>query len=182
MFENMIIPALGDGNSNSEIIPLFSIDDKNENEADRKKSVPKNLPVLALKNTVLFPDVVIPITVGRSRSVLAVKEASDSHKYIAVFSQKDTENESPKEEDLYKIGTIARIVKVLKMPDGTTTAVLQGKYRAELKKLKTTDPFMEAEVMQAPISLSKSIELKATMRSIKAVSYTHLTLPTICSV
>ena len=167
MFKNLIIPALGDGSSNSEIIPLFSIDDKNENEADRKKSVPHDIPVLALKNTVLFPDVVIPITVGRSRSVLAVKEASDAHKYIAVFSQKDIENESPQEEDLYKIGTIARIVKVLKMPDGTTTAVLQGKYRAELTKLNKTDPYMEAEVTQAPIELSESIELKATMSSIK---------------
>ncbi len=167
MFKNLVIPAFGDSDSGSDIIPIISIDDNNENGKEGKVAIPNNLPVLALKNTVLFPDVVIPITVGRSKSVLAVNESSNSHKYIAVFSQKDIENESPSEDDLYRIGTIARIIKVLKMPDGTTTAVLQGKYRAKLIKLNKVDPFLEAEVIQAPVVTSESLELKATLSSIK---------------
>lgn len=167
MFRNLIIPAFSDGDSNQDIIPIFNIEEDEKNSNGKKAEVPSNLPILALKNTVLFPDVVIPITVGRSKSVQAVTEASDSHKYIAVFSQKDINKESPKEEDLYKIGTIARIVKVLKMPDGTTTAVLQGKYRAELVKLNKVDPYLEAEVAVSPLKKSDSIELKATLSSIK---------------
>jgi ATP-dependent Lon protease len=167
MFRNLIIPVHSDGDANQEIIPIFNIEEDEKNSNGKQAEVPSNLPILALKNTVLFPDVVIPITVGRSKSVQAVTEASDSHKYIAVFSQKDIDKESPKEEDLYKIGTIARIVKVLKMPDGTTTAVLQGKYRAELIKLNKVDPYLEAEVAVSPVKKSDSIELKATLSSIK---------------
>ena len=167
MFRNLIIPVHSDGDANQEIIPIFNIEEDEKNSNGKQAEVPGNLPILALKNTVLFPDIVIPITVGRSKSVQAVTEASDSHKYIAVFSQKDINKESPKEEDLYKIGTIARIVKVLKMPDGTTTAVLQGKYRAELIKLNKVDPYLEAEVTVSPVKKSDSIELKATLSSIK---------------
>ena len=167
MFKNLIAPTFGNGNSNPEVIPIFSVDDENENGKADRKSIPKDLPILALKNTVLFPDVVIPITVGRSRSVQAVNESSNNHKYIAVFTQKDTKTESPAEDDLYKIGTIARIIKVLKMPDGTTTAVLQGKYRAELSKLNQVDPFLLGEVKQAPVEQSESLELKATLSTIK---------------
>jgi len=165
MFRNLINPISLDGGSNPEIIPIFSIEE-DDNDKD-KKAVPGELPILALKNTVLFPDIVIPITVGRSRSVLAVNESFDTHKYIAVFTQKDINDESPQEDGLYKVGTIAKIVKVLKMPDGTTTAILQGKKRATLTTLLQTEPYLKGNVEQTPLVESSSVELKARLSSIK---------------
>lgn len=165
MFRNLINPNSLDGGSNPEIIPIFSIEE-DDNDKD-KKAVPGELPILALKNTVLFPDIVIPITVGRSRSVLAVNESFDTHKYIAVFTQKDINDESPQEDGLYKVGTIAKIVKVLKMPDGTTTAILQGKKRATLTTLLQTEPYLKGNVEQTPLIESSSVELKARLSSIK---------------
>lgn len=129
----------------SEFMPLFSIDEEDESNID--EDFPEQLPVLALKNTVLFPGIVIPITVGRNKSIKAIQKAFQDQKIIAVLSQKDSRIESPKSTDLYSVGTIARIVKLLKMPDGTTTAILQGRRRFRLVEMTQEQPYMTAKVV-----------------------------------
>lgn len=153
----------------NEIIPIFSVSE-DEDDQKMKEDIPSALPALALKNTVLFPGIVIPITVGRSRSVKAVKAAFDSDKLIAVFSQMEMNTEDPTEMDLYKIGVVARIIKILKMPDGSTTAILQGRQRCELIRLSSEDPYLEAEISQLPMNENNSIEFKAKISSIKDMS------------
>ncbi len=128
----------------SEFMPLFSIDE--EDESNIQEDFPEELPVLALKNTVLFPGIVIPITVGRNKSIKAIQKAFQDQKIIAVLSQKDSRIESPKSTDLFTVGTIARIVKLLKMPDGTTTAILQGRRRFRLVEMTQEQPYMTARV------------------------------------
>ncbi|NCQ55551.1 LON peptidase substrate-binding domain-containing protein, partial [Candidatus Parcubacteria bacterium] len=113
-----------------EFMPLITIEE--EDETSIKDPYPHVLPVLALKNTVLFPGVVIPITVGRDKSIRAVHKAYDNHRIVAVLSQKDSKVENPGSADLYQIGTLARIIKLIRMPDGTTTAILQGRKRFRL--------------------------------------------------
>ncbi len=153
----------------NEIIPIFSVSE-DEDDQKMKEDIPSTLPVLALKNTVLFPGIVIPITVGRARSVKAVKAAFDSDKLIAVFSQKEMNTEDPTEMDLFKIGVVARIIKILKMPDGSTTAILQGRQRCELIRLSSEDPYLEAEISQLPMNENNSIEFKAKISSVKDMS------------
>ncbi|NNL91279.1 MAG: AAA family ATPase, partial [Saprospiraceae bacterium] len=166
MFKNLVIPNFLDDANETEIIPIFSVSD-DENDQNIKDDIPSELPILALKNTVLFPGVVIPITVGRSRSVKAVNQAFESDKLIAVFSQKDITIEDPTESDLYNIGAVARIIKILKMPDGSTTAILQGRQRCELINLLTIDPYLKGNISQLPMNKNKSLEFKATISSIK---------------
>lgn len=124
----------------SEFMPLFSVEE--EDESKIHEDYPEVLPVLALKNTVLYPGIVIPITVGRNKSIKAIQSAFDGPRIIAVVSQRDSRIESPKPSDLYTTGTIARIIKLLKMPDGTTTAILQGRRRFQLKEVVKDQPFM----------------------------------------
>src|SRR5690349_23799193 len=107
------------------IIPLNESEGENGLEID----VPSELPLLPLKNTVLFPGVVLPITVGRDKSIKAVTEAYKKDKLIGVLSQKDSNVEDPSPEDMCLIGTVAKIVKLIKMPDGGTTIIIQGKKR-----------------------------------------------------
>ncbi len=140
MFEDILqlLPLTDD----SEYAPFMTLED--EDDTQQHEDYPAALPVLALKNTVLYPGVVIPITIGRDKSIQAIKKSYSSHKYIAVLSQLDMKNEEPNIDDLYKTGTVARIVKMLKMPDGTTTAILQGKARCELIALMQEEPHIEA--------------------------------------
>ena len=168
MFKDFELSDMFAANEN-EIIPIFSVTE-DEDDQKIKEDIPSEMPALALKNTVLFPGVVIPITVGRSRSVKAVKAAFDSDKLIAVFSQKDIKTEDPKEIDLYRMGSVARIIKILKMPDGSTTAILQGRQRCELVQLTTEDPFLTAEITQIPMNQNDSIEFKAKISTIKDMS------------
>lgn len=151
-------------NEDGEFSPMISLDDEKESKED----LPENLPILALKNTVLFPGVVIPITIGRDKSIKAVKKAFKTHKLIGVSSQKDTKNESPEVDDLYKIGCVARIVKMLKMPDGSTTAILHGKERYETVQYIKEDPYLEAEIKVVPDEKTyDQLEFSAVMASIK---------------
>ena len=165
IFKNLVIPAFFDDASENDMIPIFSVEDQSDDK--KKLEIPNTLPVLALKNTILFPGVVIPITVGRNKSVEAVNQAFASHKLIAVFSQKDPKTESPSENDLYKIGTVAKIVKILKMPDGSTTAILQGRQKTELLRLVSEDPYLEGELKNSELKLNNTVEFKATISSIK---------------
>jgi len=122
-----------------EAFPMFSINDDDSDMADDKYA--DELPLLALKNTVLFPGLVIPITVGRSKSKKALKAAEKSDKMLAVVSQKDTDVEDPELTDLYRVGTVAKIIKVLKMPDGSITAILQGRQPFNLDAIVRDEPY-----------------------------------------
>jgi len=129
--------------SNHEYIPLISAEDE-DNMA--KEETPEVLPILPLRNTVLFPGVVIPITVGRDRSIRLIQDANAGTKTIGVVAQKNAEIEDPTFEDLHAIGTQATIMRMLRMPDGSTTVILQGRKRFEIKGLVNTDPYFQAQV------------------------------------
>jgi len=127
-----------------DFLPLISVEEEDDTQND--EVFPEVLPVLALKNTVLFPGIVIPITVGRDKSIRAINYAYENGKTIAVLSQRDTSVEEPEASDLYRIGTIAKILKLLKMPDGTITAIIQGRRRFSMVEFTSEDPFMEARI------------------------------------
>ena len=133
----------------------------------RDRKYPEILPVLALKNTVLFPGIVIPITVGRERSIKAINKAYNDNKIIAVISQREDDIEDPAFEDLYNVGTIARIVKILRMPDGTITAILQGRKRGRLMEMLSDTPYMQAIIEPLDyIMPTNSLEFEAMISSI----------------
>ncbi len=123
------------------IIPL-SEDDANADTSD----IPNELPILPLRNTVLFPGVVIPITVGRDKSIKAVTEAYKTDKLVGVVAQKDSSIEEPSPSDLEAIGTVAKIVKLIKMPDGGTTIIIQGKKRFRIEQVTAEDPYFKANI------------------------------------
>ncbi len=149
-------------------IPLPTADEEKEmSMAD----VPETLPVLALRNTVLFPGVVLPITVGRDASLKLVKDAFDSDRLIGVVAQKSSDVENPDSSDLYDVGTVATILKLIKMPDGSKSIVIQGKRRFQVDKYVQTEPYFEAKV--TPIDEETSaddVELHARIRSIKELA------------
>jgi len=125
------------------IIPLNESDNEGLNEIE----IPKELPVLPLRNTVLFPGVVLPITVGRDKSIKAVNDAYKADKLIGVLAQKDSSIEDPSVSDLEDVGTVARIIKLIKMPDGGTTVILQGKRRFKVGAITAEDPYFKAQVV-----------------------------------
>jgi len=126
-----------------EFIPILT------NEEEKKlneEAIPAEIPILPLRNTVLFPGVVIPITVGRDKSIKLIKDAYQSDKTIGVVAQKNDSTEDPSFEDIHNIGTIAYILKTIKMPDGSTTAIIQGKRRFEIAELTQKEPYLKAKV------------------------------------
>jgi ATP-dependent Lon protease len=129
----------------TDFMPIIPINE-NESELDRNLVVPDTLPVLPLRNTVLFPGVVLPITVGRDKSIKAVNDAYKTDKLVGVVAQKDPNIEEPEPADLCQIGTVAKIVKLIKMPDGGTTIIIQGKKRFELLELLSDDPYFKASI------------------------------------
>jgi ATP-dependent Lon protease len=167
MFQKTIF-SLDNIHEEGETIPLFSI---NDDELQFDDLYNKTMPVLALKNTVLFPGVVIPITVGRDKSINALQKADKSDKYIAVLTQKDINNENPGPEDLHPTGTIAKIMKILKMPDGNTTAILQGRKRFQSGAFIVSDKLMEVEVNLIEDKIpGKNIKFNASMAAIRDYS------------
>ncbi len=129
--------------ADTEFFPLLSSEDEEKMNAEE---VPSELPILPLRNTVLFPGVVIPITVGRDKSIKLIREAYKGDKTIGVVAQKDATIEDPEVKDLHRIGTVARLIKILQMPDGNTTAIIQGKKRFEIIEMTQKDPYFKAEV------------------------------------
>ncbi|HDO27150.1 MAG TPA: endopeptidase La, partial [Bacteroidetes bacterium] len=127
----------------TEFFPLLSSEDE---EIMNAEDIPDELPILPLRNTVLFPGVVIPITVGRDKSIKLIRETYEGNRTIGVVAQKDPEIEDPKTRDLNKIGTVARLIKILRMPDGNTTAIIQGKKRFEMLKMVQVKPYFKAKV------------------------------------
>jgi len=169
----------------SDFMPIIPI---NESDADQEKlEIAGAIPILPLKNTVLFPGVVLPITVGRDKSIKAVNEAYKGDKLIGVLAQRNAEIEEPEIKDLCQTGTIAKIVKLIKMPDGGTTVIIQGKKRFELLKVISEDPYIKAEVLLLEDDFNNKDEhLNAYISSIKdlAAQIIHLSpnLPTEASI
>jgi ATP-dependent Lon protease len=141
-----------------------------EQESDlRPEDLPEELSILPIKNTVLFPGVVLPITVGRQKSIRLVKKAYQGSRIIGVVAQKNSQAEEPLTEDLYRVGTVARIIKMLVLPDGNTTIIIQGKNRFSISDFLTEDPFLTAKVTllpEKPINMN-SREIKALIQSLK---------------
>ncbi len=154
----------------TEFIPLLTSEDEDLMNAEK---LPETLPVLPLRNTVLFPGVVIPITVGRDKSIKLIKDAyNKGNKTIAVVSQKDVSIEEPKFEDLFSIGTVAYIMKILNMPDGSTTAIIQGKRRVELTGMVQEEPYFISKVeSKTEVKMPKNdVKFKALLDSLKEMS------------
>ncbi|TYC18169.1 endopeptidase La [Bizionia gelidisalsuginis] len=161
--------SLQDFDENSELIPLMTPEDE---EKINKEELPETLPILSLRNTVLFPGVVIPITAGRDKSIKLINDANKGSKVIGVVSQKDETVEDPKAGDVNTVGTVARILKVLKMPDGNTTVIIQGKKRFSIAEVITEDPYMNATVREVPEAKPalQNKEFEAIIDSIKELA------------
>ncbi|MFS4493967.1 endopeptidase La [Maribacter sp. 2308TA10-17] len=142
-FDNMSLQSIEE---DAELIPLLTPEDEEEMN---KEGLPETLPILPLRNTVLFPGVVIPITAGRDKSIKLIKDANNGNKVIGVVSQKDEETENPDVKDINTLGTVAKILRVLQMPDGNTTVIIQGKKRFEVAEVLTRDPYITATVREA---------------------------------
>lgn len=164
MFENWIMTTQSD--DEPDFVPLFSLEE--DDEAKQGEVFPDTMPILPLKNTVLFPGIVTPITIGRDKSIRAVQKAYEDNRLVGVLSQKDIKIESPTARDLYRVGTIARILKLLKMPDGSTTAILQGRKRFQLDDMVSEDPYMIGEISTLEYEQPKNkLEFKAMLSSIR---------------
>ena len=132
-----------------EFMPIIPLNEGVE-EGNGNEEVPDELPILPLRNTVLFPGVVIPITAGREKSIKAVNDAYKEHKLIGVVAQKDSNVDEPKAADLAKVGSVARIIKTIRMPDGGLTVIMQGKTRFEMGAIVSEDPYFRAKVKVLP--------------------------------
>ena len=150
----------------SEFIPLISPEDEDRMNMEK---VPEELPILPLRNNVLFPGVVIPITLGRDKSIKLIQDAYKGNKIIGVVSQKDSSEEEPNYDDLFKIGTVAQIVRMLKMPDGSSTIIIQGKKRLQLVQELSNEPYLLAKVEEFNEARMKKVskESEALFDSLK---------------
>jgi len=141
-FKNIML-NFSDFNSEAEFIPLLSSEEEDQMDSEK---IPEHIPILPLRNTVLFPGVVIPITVGREKSIKLIQDANKKDKIIGVIAQKDIDVEDPTKDDLNKVGTVAHVLKVLKMPDESTTVIIQGKSRFTVLEYVQTEPYFKAKV------------------------------------
>jgi ATP-dependent Lon protease len=139
--------SLHDFDTEADLIPLLSPEDE---EIMANEELPNSLAILPLRNTVLFPGVVIPITAGRDKSIKLINDANAAGKVIGVVAQKDEDVEDPKRDDIHSIGTVAQILRVLKMPDGNVTVIIQGKKRFEITKVISEEPYLNALVKEVP--------------------------------
>lgn len=165
MFKEISIAPIEQEDS-EELIQLINP----EKEIDiRPEDLPEELSILPIKNTVLFPGVVIPITVTRQKSIRLIKKAYQGNRIIGVVAQKNKQKEDPTIEDLYRFGTVARIIKMLVLPDGNTTIIIQGKNRFAVKEFVGEEPFITAriELQTEPILDLKSKEVQALVQSLK---------------
>jgi len=131
--------------SDVEFLPIVPLGEAEMQDEDIKK-LPKELPIIALRNTVLFPNVVLPITVARDKSLQAIEIAQKGDGLIGVLAQKDANDDDPLTDEIYKMGTVAKIIKQLKLPDGNTTLFIMGRTRFQIKKYTQEDPYLKAEV------------------------------------
>ena len=156
-------------NEDTEFLPLMSDEDEDKIS---KEDAPDILPILPLRNTVLFPGVIIPITIGRDRSVKLIKDAESGNKMIGVVAQKDFDIELPEIDDLHEVGTIASILKMLKMPDGNITVVIQGRKRFKIDNMIQENPYFKAQIteMKEVKPQVKDDEFSALVSSVKDLS------------
>jgi ATP-dependent Lon protease len=165
MFKDFFYPQGID--EEGDFMPFLTMNE-DEDDLEQKENLPDVLPILALKNTVLFPGIVIPIIVGREKSLKAVNFAHENGRFVAVISQRTTKTEDPGPEELFQIGTIARILKLIKMPDGTTTAILQGRSRFTLEDMIQEEPYLSGKIKTLKtIKPENQLEFNATIASIK---------------
>ena len=166
LFSNLDKLSLQDIEAEADLIPLMTTEDE---EALEREALPDALPILPLRNTVLFPGVVIPITVGRDKSIQLIKDSNKGDKVIGVVAQKDQAVEDPGVNDVFALGTVAQILRVLTMPDGNTTIIIQGKKRFEVEQFIAEEPYLKAKIK--PVEEEKSIqdtsEFSAIVESIK---------------
>ncbi len=141
----LLLPDILDGEG--DIVPIIADGEDGDLE---DVDVPDSIPILSLRNTVLFPGVVLPISIGRPRSIQLIKDAYKTDKIVGTVAQKDPDIENPSFEELHNIGTIGQIVKLLEMPDGSSTAIIQGRKRMFLNELITDDPYFIARVRTIP--------------------------------
>lgn len=162
--------SLQELDTNSEIIPLLSPEDELEMH---KENLPEDLAILPLRNMVLFPGVVLPITAGRDKSIHLLKEANELGKPVGVVSQINENTEDPNLEDIHKIGTVAKILKILNLSDGNITVILQGKKRFEIAEISQSEPYLKATVREVEEIRPEigDAEFKAIVESVKETSY-----------
>lgn len=155
----------GSVDEETEFIPLMTSEDEEEMNLE---DVPESMSILPLRNTVLFPGVVIPITVGRDKSIKLIQDAKKANENIGVISQKDDSIEDPTYDQLYPVGTVAKILKVFRMPDGNTTVIIQGKKRFRLEELTQEQPYLKARITSYEVSkVPSDAKFKALVDSIK---------------
>ena len=155
-------------NDDSNFIPLIG-DEDDDHVVDLSED--KVLPILALRNMVLFPGVVIPVTIGRPKSLKLIKDVNKRNGFLGTIAQKDNKIEEPELNDLYAVGTVAQVVRVLEMPDNSTTVILQGRQRFAIQELDATEPYLKAKVeLLADSEVPKHKDFKALMEAIKDLS------------
>ncbi|MDA8588587.1 endopeptidase La [Flavobacteriaceae bacterium] len=166
---NLDMMSLQNIDEDSDLIPLMTSDDE---EAISKESLPETLPILPLKNTVMFPGVVIPITASRDKSIKLINDSNTNDKLIGVVSQKDSKVQSPSLNDIHPTGTVAKILRVLKMPDGNVTVIIQGKKRFSIEQIVSEEPYITAKIKEIPeLKPEKNNkEFVATIESIKDIA------------
>lgn len=161
------IGMLGNEGAQTEILPVVDADDgQNVSQSD----IPSSVPVLSLRNTILFPGVVLPVAIGRKQSLALIKEMDASHGMFAASMQIDASVENPQISDLYQQGTLARVIKVLEMPDGSTSVILQGRARVSLGEQTADEPYLQAAVSlleDEPVSDEHAEEFEAVCSSLK---------------
>ncbi len=164
MFKTLPIQLVQD--DSDDLIQMINPEQESELKPE---DLPEELSILPIKNTVLFPGVVIPITVGRQKSIKLVKKAYQGNRIIGVIAQKNSQAEEPGTEDLYRTGTVARIIKMLVLPDGNTTIIIQGKNRFTIKEFLQEEPYLTARIELQPEHVEKpnSKEAKALSQSLK---------------
>ncbi len=160
---------LSGGGDEGEFIPIFS---ENDEELVSDDEVPETLPILTLKNTVVFSGILVPISVGRKKSIKLIKSVYEGNKLIGVITQKDAKIDDPKKEDLYEIGTMAQIVKVLEMPDNSTTVIIQGIRKIKIEEYIKEQPYFQAKISEIDDVVPKknNKEFVALTTSIKNTS------------
>lgn len=171
VFDNDLFGLNAPSENETEFIPLMTSE---EEEEMQNLHTPEELAILPLRNTVLFPGVVIPITVGRDKSIRLINEAYKKKKLIGVVAQKEQEIEEPEFNDLNSVGTVAAIIRLLKMPDGNTTAIIQGKHKFQMTELVTEEPYIKAKVkkISEAVKDAKDSQYQALVSSLKDLAMT----------
>lgn len=161
----------------AEFIPILSEEDDDAND---NIEIPDSLPILPLRNTVLFPGIVLPITVGREKSIKLIRDAYKKNKLIGTLTQRNPNINDPESKDLYKVGTLAQVLKILEMPDNSTSVIIQGKRRFVINEISTTSPYLKAKVSLFPDIKAEEgdKEFKAITSSLKDLALRIIQLST----